>query len=160
MEKPEGLSRLAYDEAIRCVAEQQAALESVRGRAAINVGIASLAASFLGPSAIESAHESTSAEILSLVAALCFLASIGLAVCVLRSGSGWVFNQSPQKILDDYDGSDIVDVYRTLAGFLQESIDNNETLLKSRFRAMNAAFILTAIMVLCALGIVGIGYWR
>lgn len=158
MQTSDGLGRLAYDEAIRCVAEQRGALESVRGRAAINVGIVSLAASFLGPGAIESARESIFAGFLLLGAAFCFLVSIGLAVYVLRSGPGWVFNQSPQKILDDFGESDMDYVYRTLATFFQQSIDKNETLLKSRFRAMNAAFILTGIMVLCALGIAGSGY--
>ena len=156
MDSSEALTRLAYNEAIRCVSEQQTALESIRGRAATNIGIVSLAASFLASSVIDSSYDSETVVALLSIAVFCFLVSIGLSVWLLHSVSGWVFNQSPLQILDDYPGSAIADVYRALASFFQESIDNNETLLKARFRAMNWAFSLTAVMVFCAVGVVGL----
>ncbi len=161
MERMAEIARLAYEEGVRGLSEQKNTLESIRGRAATNIGIVSLAASFLGPAAIDRPLQSALGLFLALSATACFVASVVLSVLVLRSSSGWVFSQSPVQILKDYNQNNpnlkLDEVYGSLARFLEESLNGNEALIVARLRKLNAAFILTTLQVIIAVVIIGLG---
>ena len=95
-------SKIAYEEGLRGLSEQQHALESIRGRAASNIAIVSLAASLLGPEVLGTVQRDCLGVALLAGAAICFVISISLSVFVLKSGTGWIFTQSPGQILRDY----------------------------------------------------------
>lgn len=163
MDRSTEISKLAYEEGLRGLSEQRHALESIRGRAAANIAIVSLATSFLGPEVLNTAQQSFLAIAFLVGAAICFIISIALSVIVLRSGTGWIFSQSPGQILRDYHENNtdlpIDEVYGKLATFLDESLGENEGRLRSRLRKLNAAFVLTTIQVFIAVLMIGIASW-
>jgi hypothetical protein len=64
------LYKVAYDEAVRALSEQQAAIESVRARAGLLLSAAAVTTSFLGAQALQGA----SSNLFSWLALLGFVA--------------------------------------------------------------------------------------
>jgi len=75
----DALYKVAYDEAVRALSEQQAAIESVRTRAGLLLSAAAVTTSFLGAQALQSG----SSTFFSWLALLAFVAvaATSLAVC-------------------------------------------------------------------------------
>tara|TARA_R110002073_G_scaffold332749_2_gene519221 strand:- start:541 stop:1176 length:636 start_codon:yes stop_codon:yes gene_type:complete len=163
MERDAQISRIAYNEAIRTIAEQERSLESIRGRATTNIAIVTLATSLLGPEVISAVQILPyGLPVLGLVGLLLVL-SVTLSVLVLRSGYGWVFNQSAETILDNYLSKDsnlsVAEVYASLAKFLEGSINENEEKLRPLLKRMNGAFSVTVIQVLLTVIVITLSTW-
>ena len=163
MDRELEIARIAYNEAIRAISEQERSLESLRGRAATNIAIVALAISLTGTEIITTVIPSLVTYLLLAVISIVVLSSVSLSVLVLRSGYGWTFNQSPGHILRDYSESNsdmpLSQVLRNLSCFLEESIDENESRLRNLMRKMNAAFSLTVLQVILSVVFIAVMHW-
>jgi hypothetical protein len=123
------LYKVAYDEAVRALSEQQAAIESLRGRAGLLLSAAAVTTSFLGAQALQGDKSSS----FSWLALLCFVAVAATSFAILWPRS-WEFAVSPRKVLNRYvDSTDTVqstDLYRELSLHMHGSFLVNHQGLK------------------------------
>lgn len=76
------LYKVAYDEALRALSEQQAVIDSFRNRAGLLFSSAAIAASFLGSQALRGSNPNLAAWL----ALLCFVAVAGASLIQASSG--------------------------------------------------------------------------
>jgi hypothetical protein len=89
------LYKVAYDEAVRGLSEQQAAIESVRTRAGMLLSAATVTTSFLGAQALESG----SLSLFSWLALLAFVAAAATSLAILWPRS-WEFTANSRRVLE------------------------------------------------------------
>lgn len=108
------LYKIAYDEAVRALSEQQAVIDSFRTRAGLLLSAAAITTSFLGAEALRGGESSLCAWL----ALADFVAVAWVALAILWP-YGWEFAANPQKILEAYIETDrpaeIEDLQRELA---------------------------------------------
>lgn len=123
------LYKVAYDEAVRALSEQQAAIESVRGRAGLLLSAAAVTTSFLGAQALQGGK----IEFFSWLALLCFVAVAvtGLAILWPRT---WEFAAYPSGVIggrtEPAEDVRIEDLYRDLSLRMHGSYLENYLALK------------------------------
>lgn len=116
--------KVAYDEAVRALSEQQAVVESVRSRAGLLLSVAAITTSFLGSQAFQAARLS----VLAWLALLAFLlmASISLAILWPRD---WDVTANPREVLQALIESDgptpVVELHRDLSLHMHASYLEN-----------------------------------
>lgn len=141
---------LAFDEAKRSLARQEASLDELRSRTGTLVAAAAVAVSFLGASAASSGF--SLAGQLGIVA---FIALATLAVVILLPFGGWVFDDEIGALFTTYieadDPANLVEMHRDLALHHAEHITRNETLLDRLYWAFRAAAGLLVLQVVLML---------
>ena len=141
---------LAFDEAQRGLARQEASLDELRSRTGTLVGAAAVAVSFLGASAASGGF--SLAGQLGIVA---FIALATLAVVILLPFRGWVFDDEVGALFSTYieadDPADIVEMHRDLALHHAAHIGHNEILLSRLYWAFRVAAGLLVLQVLLML---------
>lgn len=142
----DALYKVAYDEAVRALSEQQAAIESVRGRAGLLLSAATVTTSFLGAQALQggSSGPFSWSALLSFVA----VAATSLAILWPRS---WEFTANSRRVLESCNESaediHIEDLYRDLSLRMQSSYLENHLGLKHLAAFFQAASALLTIEV-------------
>ena len=108
------LYKVAYDEAVRALSEQQAAIESVRTRAGLLLSAAAVTTSFLGAQALHGG----SAGFCSCLALLSFVAVAAASLAILWPRA-WELTANPRDVVESCIESagaiQIGDLYRDLS---------------------------------------------
>lgn len=140
--------QLALEEARRGATQQWADLASMRGYALSVLGVAGLAASFLGGLAI---RDGTEVSIFTWCAIVAFVAVAVLCVTVLWPRQ-FITTENPQVIIKrwvDESSADNQTQSRALALFMAEHYDSNARTLNKLMRFYCAAIIALLIQILC-----------
>lgn len=118
------LYKVAYDEAVRALSEQEAAIESVRARAGLLLSAAAVTTSFLGSQALQDGDLGPC----SWLALLCFVAVAATSLAILWPRN-WEFTASSRGVVEGLNESAekvrIEDLYRGLSLRMQASFSVN-----------------------------------
>jgi hypothetical protein len=118
------LYKVAYDEAVRALSEQQAVIESFRTRAGLLFSSAAIAASFLGSQALRGGDPSLA----SWLALLCFVAVAAASLAILWPRR-WEGKANPRDLIETYIESEqptpIEDLHRDLSLHMSDSYLEN-----------------------------------
>jgi hypothetical protein len=116
----DALYKVAYDEAVRALSEQQAAIESLRGRAGLLLSAAAVVTSFLSAQALRGG----TAGFCSWLALLSFVALAATSVAILWPRR-WELTASPREVMKSLIESDemvpIKDLHRDLSLQMHDS---------------------------------------
>jgi hypothetical protein len=140
------LYKVAYDEAVRALSEQQAAIESVRSRAGLLLSAAAVTTSFLGAQALQGGDSS----LFSGLALLGFVAVAATSLAILWPRS-WESTANSRRVLESCIESAeeirIEDLYRDLSFRMQVSFSSNHRGLNELAALFQAASGLLTIEV-------------
>jgi hypothetical protein len=142
----DALHKVAYDEAVRALSEQQAAIESVRARAGLLLSATAVTTSFLGAQALQGGGSIT----FSWLALLCFVAVAVTALAILWPRS-WEFAAYPNGVVRRRIDSENVqgeDLYRDLSLRMHASYLENHLALKHLAALFQVASALLTIEVI------------
>lgn len=122
------LYKVAYDEAVRALAEQQNVIDSLRSRAGLLFSSAAITTSFLGAQALRGGNSNFA----SWLALLSFVAVAAAALAILWPRS-WEGAASPREVIETYieslDPVSMVDLHRDLSLHMHGSyLENHEGL--------------------------------
>jgi len=122
------LYKVAYDEAVRALAEQQSATDNLRGRAGLLFSAAAVTTSFLGAQALKGGGS----NVASWLALLCFAAVAGASLAILWPRE-WEVAANPRELIESYVESagsiPIEDFHRDLSLHMHRSyLENREGL--------------------------------
>lgn len=116
----DALYKVAYDEAVRALSEQQDAIESLRGRAGLLLSIAAVTTSFLGAQASKGQNLSAC----GWLALIGFVAVVATSLAILWPGR-WEFTANPREVMKSLVESDEVvpseDLHRDLSLQMHDS---------------------------------------
>jgi hypothetical protein len=130
---------LAYQEALRAITQQQAVLESLRGRAGALLAVAAIVTSFLGGFALGDDGPAG----LGWLATLLFLVAAAAVAFILKSRDQWHFRSRPSVIISGYVEDDppaqLWEIHKQLAEHLEVDFDANEQNMKPLFQALQLA---------------------
>lgn len=93
----DALYKVAYDEAVRALSEQQAAIESVRSRAGLMLSAAAVTTSFLGAQALQGG----SSGFCSWLALLSFVAVAATSLAILWPRR-WESTANPRRVVKGF----------------------------------------------------------
>jgi hypothetical protein len=140
------LYRVAYDEAVRALSAQQAAIESVRSRAGLLLSAAAVTTSFLGAQALQGG----SSSLFSSLALLGFVAVAATSLAILWPRS-WESTANSRRVLEgcieSVEEIRIEDLYRDLSLRMQVSFAANHQGLNQLAALFQAASGLLTIEV-------------
>jgi hypothetical protein len=149
----EQLYKVAYDEAVRALSEQQAVIDSFRARAGLLFSVAAITTSFLGAQALRGGN----LNLASWPALLCFVAVAASSLATLWPRN-WEGAVSPRWVIEAYvepaEASPVEELYRDLSIYMYNSYLENREGLKQLAVFLQVASGLLAIEV--ALWIVAI----
>ena len=118
------LYRVAYDEAVRALSEQQAVIDSLRTRAGILLSAAAITTSFLGAQALDGGDSG-----LAVWLAMTSFVSVALASLAILWPHEWEFTTNPQDVIQTYIEGDkpapIEELHRDLSLHMRESFIRN-----------------------------------
>jgi len=121
--------KLAYDEAVRALSQQQSVLDNFRTRGGILLSAAAIATSFLGGQALRQGSMST----WSWLAVLGFVGLSASALLILWPRKEWEFAAIPRRLISIYIETEepfsVERIHRDLALHMQDSYDKNESRL-------------------------------
>jgi hypothetical protein len=141
---------LAFDQALRSLARQEASLDELRSRTGTLVAAAAIAASFLGASAASNGF-----GLAGTLGIFAFIASGTLSLVILLPFRGWVFDDNIDTLFAGYieaeDPADIVEIHRDLARNHAAHIARNEILLSRLYWAFRVAAGLLVLQVVLML---------
>ncbi len=130
---------LAYQEGLRAITQQQAVLESLRGRAGALLAVASIVTSFLGGFALGADGPAG----LAWLAMGLFLAAAAAVAYILKPRDQWHFRSRPSVIIrsyvEDEPSAPLWAMHKQLAEHLEVDFDANEQNMKPLFRALQLA---------------------
>jgi hypothetical protein len=125
----DSLYKVAYDEAVRALSEQQAAIESVRARAGLLLSAAAVTTSFLSAQALQGGR----IGLFSWLALLCFVAVAVTSLAILWPRT-WEFAAYPSGVVGSRielaEDAQIEDLYRDLSLRMHGSCLENHLALK------------------------------
>lgn len=98
MDEPDERLAVVYDEAVRALDRQAAAVDELRSRSATVLGAAALVAGFLGPEALERNPRLNAWVVLAGAA----FAAIAVAVGFVLFPRRWTFTSSPRSMIQEY----------------------------------------------------------
>jgi len=142
----DALYKVAYDEAVRALSEQQAAIESVRARAGLLLSAAAVTTSFLGSQALQGGRSS----FFSWPALLCFVAVAATSLAILWPRA-WEFAAYPSGVVGgriDSEDVQVEDLYRDLSLRMHGSYLENCLALKHLAAFFQVASALLTIEVI------------
>lgn len=119
------LYRVAYDEAVRALSEQQVVIDSFRTRTGLLLSTAAITTSFLGAQALKVGDLTASAWL-----AMAGFAGVALASLAILWPRRWEVATGPSKIIDTYieaeEPAPIEAVHRDLSLHLYRSYNDNQ----------------------------------
>ncbi|HET9593694.1 MAG TPA: hypothetical protein VFP17_12345 [Solirubrobacterales bacterium] len=122
------LYKVAYDEAVRALSEQQSAADSFRTRAGLLLSSTALTTSFLGGGFLDGGLTTAS------WAALAAFLGVAAASLAILWPQPWEFTANPQDIIktyiDDEDPAPIDEIHRELSFHMQNSYAENRAGLR------------------------------
>jgi hypothetical protein len=137
----EQLYKVAYDEAVRTLAEQQAAIESVRSRAELLLSAAAITTSFLGAQALRG----DSVDSVSWLALISFVGVAAASLAILWPRR-WEVATSPRKVIVTYiESADTLlvdELYRDLSLHMHRGYSENYKGLRKLFVFVQIASVL------------------
>jgi hypothetical protein len=150
----EFLYKVAYDEAVRALSEQQAAIDSFRTRAGQLFSSAAIAASFLGSQALRGGNP----NLASWLALLCFVAVATASLTILWPRK-WEGKANPRDLIETYAESPqpvpIENLHRDLAIHMHNSyVGNRQGLEQFVFLLQVASGLLTLEVILWVIALV------
>lgn len=142
------LYKVAYDEAVRALAEQQEVIESLRGRAGLLFSAAAVTTSFLGAQALRGGD----LNLASWSALLCFVAVATASLAALWPRK-WELTANPRDLIEAYiespEAGPIEDLHRDLALYMHHAyLDNRRGLNQLAVVLQVASGLLTLEVVL------------
>lgn len=142
------LYKVAYDEAVRALSEQQAAIESFRGRAGLLLSTAAVTTSVLGAEALQG----DGLDVVSWLALACFVAAAVTSLAILWPRR-WEVTASPQGLIElcieSAESAQIEDLHRDLSIQMHDSyLENQEGLEQLAIFFQMASGLLTIEVVL------------
>ncbi|HKO38155.1 MAG TPA: hypothetical protein VJU14_07285 [Solirubrobacterales bacterium] len=144
---PDLLYKVAYDEAVRALSEQQAVIESFRARAGLLLSAAAVATSFLGAQALQGGD----ADFYTWLALLCFVAVVATSLAILWP-RGWEFAAYPSGVIggqiEAAEEVRIEDLYRDLSLRMHGSYLENHLALQRLAAFFQAASGLLTVEVI------------
>jgi hypothetical protein len=146
--KEDLLYKVAYDEAVRALSEQQAVIESFRNRAGLIFSAAAVTASLLGPRALHG--EGWDAAI--WLAMFCFL-GVAAASLGIFWPRGWETAVSPREVIETYieatEAAPVERLHRDLSIYMSRSyLENEEGLEQFALLLQIASGLLTLEVIL------------
>lgn len=122
------LYKVAYDEAVRALSEQHAAIDNLRARAGLLLSAAAITTSFLGAQALRGGG----LDLASWLALLSFLAMAAASLAILWPRR-WQSVANPREVIETYvestEAKTLVDLYRDLSLHMSQSyLENQEEL--------------------------------
>jgi hypothetical protein len=136
--------KLAHQEGLRALAQQQSVLDGLRSRAGTLLAATALATSFLGGLALQGHRLSGYAW----PAIGLFLLASGAVLWVLTPRGGWRFRTRPSVIIQEYvEGTPpagIEETYKELAKHLEKNFDDNQEKMDLLFWGLYIANIALA----------------
>ncbi len=124
------LYKVAYDEAVRALSEQQAVIDSFRNRAGLLLSAAAVTTSFLGAQALRSGD-------LSLFSGLALMSFVGVAAASLAIlwPQRWELTANPREVISAHVDSPVAapveDLHRELSALMSASfLENRKGLRK------------------------------
>jgi hypothetical protein len=150
------IHRLAFDQGVKGLGNQDDTIASIRQRAAAIATLSAATAAFLGREAFaRSGLPNHPLEVWQRIgvwaalSALCF--SAVCMVQLLRPRKGWIFHFTPSRIIDQFaqgeHAADLSRTYEVLARFAEENYLSNERILSKLFRWLWASFITLILQV-------------
>jgi hypothetical protein len=143
----EQLYKVAYDEAVRALSEQQQVIDSFHARAGLLLSAAALTASFLGAEAVGGGD----LNFASWAALLCFVAVAAASLAVLWPRE-WDLTASPRAVVDTYvespEPASIEDLHRELSLHMHDSYLRNRVELRKLIVFLQVASVSLALEVL------------
>ena len=131
--------KLAYDEAVRGLSQQQSVLESFRTRAGILLSAAAIATSFLGGTALQDGELTRWSWLAIVVFGLVGLA----ALFALWPRKDWEVFAAPRRLIETYvetaSALDLAAIRRDLALHMEDSYDENAKRLQRLIFALARA---------------------
>lgn len=120
--------KVAYDEAVRALSQQQGVIDSFRTRAGLLLSAAAITTSFLGAQALDNGSPS-----LATWLALASFVGLGIAALAILWPRSWEFTADPRNVIATYIEADepapIERIHRDLALHMQDSyVENREGL--------------------------------
>jgi hypothetical protein len=119
--------KLAYDEAVRALSQQQSVLDNFRTRGGILLSAAAIATSFLGGQALRQGSMSA----WSWLAVLGFVGLSTSTLLILWPRKEWGFTAIPRRLISIYIETEeplsVERIHRDLALHMQDSYDRNES---------------------------------
>lgn len=130
---------LAFQEGLRAIAQQQAVLDGLQGRAGTLAAVASIVTSFLGGLALEDGGLTG----LGWLAILLFVVAAGLIAYVLWPRRDWYFSSRPTTIIrgyvEDHPSAPLWAMHKQLAEHLESDLVANEKRMGRLFNAFRWA---------------------
>ena len=128
--------RIAYDEAVRALSQQQSMIDSLRTRAGLLLSAAAITTSFLGAQALNDGGPSLA----TWLALACFV-SLSIAALAILWPHSLEFTANPANVIESYietaEPLSVPEIHRDLALHMHRSYDENlsgQQQLASRFR--------------------------
>jgi hypothetical protein len=140
------LYKVAYDEAVRALSEQQGAIDSLRARAGLLFSAAAVTTSFLGAQALRGGKS----NLASWLALLCFVVVAVASLAVLWPRK-WEVRTNPRELIKTYveptDPAPVEELYRDLSLHMYNSYIENHRGLDRLVGFLQAASGVLAIEV-------------
>ena len=152
----DALYKVAYDEAVRALSEQQAAIESVRTRVGLLLSAATVTTSFLGAQALQGG----SSSLFSWLALLAFVVVAATSLAILWPRS-WEFTANSGRLESCIESAEeirIEDLYRALSSRMQGSFSANHQGLIELAGLFQAASGLLTIEVVLWVAAIALGH--
>jgi hypothetical protein len=140
-----GIERLAYELSLRALGQQEDALKELRSRTGNLLAASSVVASFLGARAIDRGDFG----VLAVGALLAFLASILFSISILMPRRELQFALDGAAVFEYFSaaGDPLNDAHRTLAYWIRDSHQANQSTLDALFRSYRWACVAVAVEV-------------
>jgi hypothetical protein len=123
------LYRLAYEEAVRALSEQQAVIDSFRNRAGLLLSSTAITTSFLGAQFLDG-----SALTATTWAAIAAFAGVAISALAMLWPQPWEFTANPLDIIKTYeargDAAPIDEIHRELSFHMHKSYAENSAGLR------------------------------
>lgn len=149
------LYKVAYDEAVRALSEQQAAMHDFRSRMGLLLSVTTVTTSFLGTQVLREAE-------LSIFAWLALLGFLGVAMVFLAIlwPRCWEFSVDPQEVIETYIEADepapIEELHRELSIHMNGSYLENQDKLEKLvvlFQIANVLFVIEVVFWIAAVAL-------
>ncbi|HWC48538.1 MAG TPA: hypothetical protein VG448_06635 [Solirubrobacterales bacterium] len=118
------LYKVAYDEGVRALSEQQAVIDSFRNRSGLLLSAADITTSFLGAQALHGGDS----NLFAWLALIAFVAGAAVSLAILWPYR-WEFTADPHEIVTDLvelsPPAEIEDLYRDLSMYMHDSYLRN-----------------------------------
>lgn len=140
------LYKVAYEEAVRALSEQQGIVDSLRTRAGLLFSASAITTSFLGAQALDGGHSS-----LAVWLAMASFVGVALASLAILWPRQWELSANPQGLIQTYieigEPAAIEEMHRDLSLHMHDSYSENREGLEQLFAIFQIASSLLTVEV-------------